>query len=80
MKPEITDEQVVDAFTGTNFGNRDHRKLLEQGVLKRMCGYSTGHTLKMIMLYLGLTTEKGNATKKGKMFVFDAMRDNCNSG
>jgi hypothetical protein len=80
MEQEITDEQVVDAFTGTKFGDRDHRKLLEQGVLKRLCDYRTGHTLQMIMLYLGLTTQKNNVTKKGKRFAFDAMRDNCNSG
>ena len=80
MKSEITDEEVVEAFTGTKFGDRDHRTLLEQGVLKRLCDYSTGYTLQMIMLYLGLTTPKNNVTKKGKRFVFDAMRDNCNSG
>ena len=39
METNITDDEIAAAFDGTNFGGADHRRLLEQGVLKRLTGY-----------------------------------------
>ncbi len=80
MTELISDDEIKDVFEGTNFGNRDPRKLLEQGVLKNIAHYRSGHTLTMIMKWLGLLTEKGNVTKKGRRFVFAAFKDDTNSG
>jgi len=80
VKSPITDEQIAAAFAGTNFGNADHRKLLEQGVLKRWAGYYSGHTLTMILQTLGLTTAKGAVTAKGRQFAFAAFYQERHSG
>ena len=80
METNITDDDIAAAFDGTNFGGADHRKLLEQGVLKRLTGYHCGHTLTVIMRRLGLTTEKDNVTKKGKTFAMGAFYQPKHSG
>ena len=80
METNITDDEIAAAFDGTNFGGANHRRLLEQGVLKRLTGYHCGHTLTMIMRRLGLTTEKDNATKKGKFFAMAAFYQQKHSG
>ncbi len=76
----LTDEEIAEAFEGSNFGDRDKRKLLEQGVLKRTADYRTGHTLHCIMKMLGLITEKGNTTKKGRRFLFWSFYDSNQTG
>ena len=76
----IEDSEIENAFQGTRYGTRDRRKLLEQGVLKNLAGYVTGHTLKCIMENLGLRTKKGTITKHGKKFVYEAFKDSKNSG
>lgn len=75
MDTNVTDAEIADAFLGTNFGSVQYRKHLEQGVLQVTCGYSTGHTLKQIMVGLGLTTAKERVTKKGKLFLIAAFYD-----
>lgn len=76
----VTDAQIQDAFQGTSYGGRDHRKLVEQGLLKRNAGYYCGHVLTTIMVQLGLLTEKGRVTKKGHRFLYAAFRDDFNAG
>ncbi len=73
METNISDAEIDAVFENTNFGGVNRRKLLEQGVLKRLTGYHSGHTLTMIMRKLGLTTEKDNVTKKGKEFCMGAF-------
>ena len=80
METNITDAEIEAAFDGTNFGGVNHRRLLEQGVLKRLTGYHCGHTLGMIMRKLGLTTQKDNVTTKGKRFVMSAFYSHHHSG
>lgn len=60
---EISDQQIKEAFTGTQFGAIDgdvkaQRKFLAQGIMKRACDYSTGYTIKMILIRLELISEK----------------------
>jgi hypothetical protein len=80
METNVTDEEIEKAFTNTNFGNRDHRKLIEQGILKLQGGYISGHTLTVIMRELGLISEKSNVLKKGRRFIFSAFYDQNNTG
>jgi len=81
MDEIISDEEIEEAFKGSNFGGCDPRKLLEQGVLKRLTGYGTGWTLAQIMCGLGLTTKKrGAVTKKGKRFAMGAFYEIKHSG
>ena len=71
--PKVTDNEIERSFHGTNFGSADKRKLLETGILKRLCGYRNGHTLTMIMYEMGLTTKNDNPTKRGKDLCMDAF-------
>jgi len=68
----VTDEDIVVAFTNTNFGRDDHRQLLEASVLKKLVGYHCGHTITTIMKELGLIGSTSVPTKKGKKFVAHA--------
>lgn len=85
----ITDAQIMEAFRGTNFGYGDgseigtvdfHRQLLEQGVLKKLVRYHSGHTLTQILIKLGLITEKLHVTIKGKEFIYEAFYEERYSG
>jgi len=69
----ISDAQIVTAFTHTNFGHANHRRLLEQSVLKTLVGYHCGHTITTIMADLGLIGKTGKPTKKGQAFVAHAF-------
>lgn len=80
MDTNITDAEIDAAFEGTNFGGANRRKLLEQGVLKRLTGYHCGHTLTMILRGLGLTTVNDTVTKKGKRFAIGAFYSQEHSG
>lgn len=75
MKSNITDDEIKAVFANTNFGDRDHRKLLEVSVMKRAVGYHCGHTITMIMRRLGLTGKTDNITMKGKRFLQHAYND-----
>jgi len=73
IKTNVLDEQIKKAFDDSNFGSRDHRKLLEQGVLKSQAGYKSGGTLTLIMKHLKLIDANKYITRKGKMFLFSAF-------
>jgi hypothetical protein len=69
----ITDEQMIKAFGHSNFGNWKPREVLADTVLKYASGYQTGHTAKIIGLELGLITQKGTLTKKGKEYLYESF-------
>lgn len=74
--PEITDEVILQAFEGTNFGRTDYRAFLAYSVLKKVCGWLCGWTITTIMIRLNLITEKRlQVTKLGKMFLSDCYQD-----
>ncbi|MDR9836930.1 MULTISPECIES: hypothetical protein [Herbaspirillum] len=68
---QLSDQQIADAFKGTNYGNADLRKELAHGVLSRMCGLAIGGTTERVLQDLGMLTKKRNATKRGRMFCAD---------
>ena len=80
IETNISDEEIEDEFIFTEFGERKPRDLLEQGLLKSVCGYHSGSTLTQIMRNLGLISEKHKITKKGKWFLFAAFNDSLNTG
>ncbi|MEG2990170.1 MAG: hypothetical protein RR818_02405 [Citrobacter sp.] len=61
----VSDEDLLRAFAGTNFGTTDYRPLLHQAVLKKACDYHCGHTITQIMKELGLIGTNGRPLKKG---------------
>ncbi len=72
---EITREQILESFKGTNFGPRTLdpnylRILLVQTVQKAACGYRVGYTVFCRALELGLLTRKQNPTKAGLKWAY----------
>jgi hypothetical protein len=72
----ITDEQIDIAWGNADFGTIYKRGVMERGLLQHMCGYKTGHTIKMILIELGLINSKGTPLKKGKEYLWEAFRNN----
>lgn len=57
---KITDEQIEQAFAGTNFGPNvstpeQRRNFIAKACLKAVCDYSNGHTATHILHELGMT-------------------------
>lgn len=69
----VTDDDIVRAFDGTNFGRTDHKQLLALSALKVALRYHCGHTVTQIMLRMGLITAKGRVTEKGRLFCYEAL-------
>lgn len=76
----LTDEEIEKAFANTNFGTRDHRALVEQGLLKWSVGYVTGGTLERILMDLRLLTVKHRLTARGRWVLFHAFYTESNQG
>lgn len=69
----VSDEEIEAVFQNTNFGDDSptfRRRLLAQGVLKKLVPYHSGWTLTTILIELGLITAKHNITAKGRKFLF----------
>ena len=67
---EVTDAEIAGAFKGTDFGRSDHRQLLALSVMKKALRYHCGHTITQIMVRMGLTTDKGRVTERGRQFCY----------
>ena len=50
----ITDEEIRASFGFSNFGKGSDRTYLNKGVRQVYEGHETGHTMKCIMIELGL--------------------------
>lgn len=75
----VTDEQMQEAFRGTNFGHDDYRGLLAQGCIKSLACWHQGHTLTTILQELRLInwnkqTGKINVTAKGRYYIWLAFK------
>lgn len=67
----ITDSEIKRYFEHSNFGDRNHRELLEKAILEIACGFRTGYTLSCIMVNLGLLTKKSkNINRRGKYYLW----------
>ena len=69
----VTDADIARAFECTNFGSADHKHLLALSVLKKALRYRCGSTVTQIMVRMGLITENGRVTKKGRLFCYEAL-------
>lgn len=75
----IDDEQINAAFAGTNFGPNmktatQRKKAVALACLKRVCDYSTGHTMACIMQEIGLTkTLHGKPTKAARRWMYEEV-------
>lgn len=69
----IEDDVIAAQFEGTNFGTSDYRRLVEQGVLKRLTYYHNGSTLTNILKRLGLVDENNDVTSAGRDFAWNAF-------
>lgn len=61
----ISNEELQQAFSGTNFGTDDFRGLLHVAILKKACHYHCGHTITTIMKDLRLIGTNGQPLKRG---------------
>lgn len=72
----ISDQEMEKAFEGTNFGeNCNHWALLNASVFKKLVGDHCGHTIEQVMKELGLITQKGTVTIKGKKLVAESYHN-----
>ena len=69
----VTDDDIASAFSGTNFGSAEHRRLLALSVLNKALKYHCGHTITEIMVAMGLTTKAGRVTDKGCLFCYEQL-------
>jgi hypothetical protein len=69
VESEVSNAELAEAFEGSNFGGRDHRKLLEASVLKQAIGYHCGYTITRIMQRLRLIGKNGEPLKRGRALL-----------
>ena len=71
----VEDRELNNAFLGTNFGpDPDKRGLVAECILKMQAGFSPGYTIQHIAGELGLLTDKGNVSVRGRLFLFDTYK------
>lgn len=72
----ISDEQIKEVFEYTNFGSTPHRQLIKNTLLKYVCGYASGRTIKAILLELKLIRndigDTPELTKLGQEYLWAA--------
>lgn len=71
----ITDEEIEQAFKGTNFDHTKYRELLSASVFKRAVGYHCGWTITTIMKELKLIGKSETITKRGKLLLRESYTD-----
>jgi len=68
----ISDQEIEEAFLGTNFGVTGvdaYRKLLVASVMKKLVGYHCGHTITTIMKKMELIGVSEKVLIRGILFV-----------
>ncbi len=69
-KEILTDEQINKAWGNACFGNKDNRAIIANALLKKVCGYSTGHTIACICAELKLVGKNKTLTKLGREYLW----------
>lgn len=72
----VTEVELIEAFSGCNFGSKDYREIIKEGLLKSTCGWWNGQTLYEILKYLELITEhkKPKLTVKGQAYLWHSLK------
>lgn len=69
----VSDAEVDRVHANANFGSMTKREVVNQGVLTYAFGYTSGHTMMMIIREHGLITKprgyKASLTAKGKNYL-----------
>ena len=68
----ISDSELDEVFGEANFGDRTHRQIIKETLLKCVCGYHAGSTATHIVIKLHLVTPQWNLTNKGKAYLYTA--------
>jgi hypothetical protein len=66
----VYNEEIDEAFDGTDFGEIDRRKYLAASILEIQAGYHTGYTITCILQEIGLLSQKKRVTKRGRAFLW----------
>lgn len=74
----ITDKQLDHAWGNANFGTAEKRDIIRFTLLKNACGYGSGSTAIAIVSELGLFTEMGSLSKKGREYLYEAFSNGSN--
>ncbi|MFH3149807.1 hypothetical protein [Enterobacter hormaechei] len=73
-KQALTDEAIIKAFAGTNFGRDDFKNILAETVIDAAAGWRCGYTATTICTQLGLLTPKGCASSLGLRFISEHVQ------
>tara|TARA_R100000951_G_scaffold37874_1_gene32222 strand:- start:137 stop:403 length:267 start_codon:yes stop_codon:yes gene_type:complete len=74
VKELVSDEELMKAFAGTHYGNKDYRDIIKLGLLKSACKYHSGYTTSQILKRLELIKENLKLTKKGRQYLYDSIQ------
>lgn len=66
----VTEDELIRAFTGTNFGGDPNRTVVRQALLKAAVGWHQGHTSTCILKELDLLEDDYILTDKGRMYLW----------
>lgn len=66
----VTEDELIKAFLGTNFGGQPNRVIVRQAILKAAVGWHQGHTSTSILQELGLLEDDYVLTAKGRMYLW----------
>ena len=76
-KDIVTDRQIELAWGNANFGaNHNKRHIIANAMLKYVCGFDTGHTIRCICEDIGLMTPHGEVSYRGKAYLWAAYSGN----
>ena len=72
----ITDSEIDSLFKNSSFSTAfTPRQRIENAILERACGFSTGYTLECIMVNLGLLTKVShNLTQRGRYYLWTVYK------
>lgn len=72
LDSKYTNEYFQSYFVGTNFGSHEPLELVYEGLMKVVCGYSSGFTLETILHKLGYITwgDDRTLTNMGKHVLY----------
>ncbi|AXC36499.1 hypothetical protein HOT57_gp55 [Pseudomonas phage phCDa] len=66
----VTEDELIRAFLGTNFGGTPNRIIVRQALLKAAVGWHQGYTSTCILKELGLLEDDYVLTSKGRMYLW----------
>jgi hypothetical protein len=82
----LSNEEIDQVHANANFGTMSNRAVVDEGVTKYFCGYTSGYNQFLILCEHGLLKRhkdvhslKGSLTKKGMDYLRALMRQTTRS-